>query len=437
MVDPEYFTNGKVEKAMDLVDSYINKLEIKGLTKQIYRATTGAPMVVYVVEPTEGVTKNVLIYGHLDKQPYGEGWWEDTPPNKPTLKGDLLYGRGGGDDGYAPFSAMLAIKAGQEQGARMPRIALVLETEEESGSPNLLALLNQAKDFIGAPDYMFCMDSGCFDYERIWLTSSLRGICILDLTVEIGAAGYHSGETGGIVPETFRVVRQLIDRLDDAVTGNVCAELKVDPPAWKLEEAKAMAAAAGNSMYSKYAIVEGAQWCNMDDLEKMYLNNTWEPNLSITGADHLPKIQVAGNVVRPKTSVRLSMRLSPTMDPKKAEAIMLEKLTTNVPYNAKVSIHGGHTGSGWCMKSLPDWLNKSIQESGETFYGKPVGSYGMGGSIPFLAELEKMYPQTFIVAFGVLGPNSNAHGPNEMINLTFTKKLTCSLAHIVQSVADN
>jgi acetylornithine deacetylase/succinyl-diaminopimelate desuccinylase-like protein len=163
MVDPEYFTNGKVEKAMDLVDSYINKLDIQGLSKKIYRAETGAPMVVYVVEPTEGVTNNVLIYGHLDKQPYGEGWWEDTPPNKPTLKGDLLYGRGGGDDGYAPFSAMLAVKAGQEQGAKMPRIALVLETEEESGSPNLLALLDQAKDFIGSPDYMFCMDSGCFD----------------------------------------------------------------------------------------------------------------------------------------------------------------------------------------------------------------------------------------------------------------------------------
>jgi acetylornithine deacetylase/succinyl-diaminopimelate desuccinylase-like protein len=175
----------------------------------------------------------------------------------------------------------------------------------------------------------------------------------------------------------------------------------------------------------------------MDNLEKMYLKNTWEANLSITGADGLPPIQMAGNVVRAKTGIRLSMRLGPTMDPKKAEAIMKEKLTTNVPYNSKVTLSTGHAGSGWCMKELPPWLMTSIQSSGEKFYGKPTGSYAMGGSIPFLSELEVMYPQTVIVAFGVLGPNSNAHGPNEMIDLAYTKKLTCSLAHIIQSVAEN
>jgi len=125
------------------------------------------------------------------------------------------------------------------------------------------------------------------------------------------------------------------------------------------------------------------------------------------------------------------------MDPRKAEAIMKEKLSTDVPYNAKVTFAGDHTGSGWCMKELPAWLKQSVETSGELFYGKPSGSYAMGGSIPFLAELEKMYPSTVILAFGVLGPNANAHGPNEMINLTYTKKLTCALAHIVQSVADN
>jgi acetylornithine deacetylase/succinyl-diaminopimelate desuccinylase-like protein len=107
----------------------------------------------------------------------------------------------------------------------MPRIALILETEEESGSPNLVSLLKIASESIGDPDIMFCMDSGAFDYDSLWITSSLRGIVIIDATVEAGAAGYHSGEVGGIVPETFRIIRTLLDRLDDKETGTVCKEL--------------------------------------------------------------------------------------------------------------------------------------------------------------------------------------------------------------------
>jgi acetylornithine deacetylase/succinyl-diaminopimelate desuccinylase-like protein len=174
------------------------------------------------------------------------------------LKGDYLYGRGSSDDGYAPFTAMLAIKAAQEQNQKLPRIALVLETEEESGSPNLLSLLGLAKESIGAPDFVFCMDSGAFDYEQLWMTSSLRGICVLDMTVEAGAAGYHSGETGGIVPETFRVIRALLDRVDNSESGEVCAELYCEPPQWKVDEAKNLAQLSGKGMYEKFAVVEGA-----------------------------------------------------------------------------------------------------------------------------------------------------------------------------------
>lgn len=274
MVDPEYLSNGLVEEAMDLVDGYINKLGVKGLSKEIYRSETGLPMVCYVVEPSEGCTKNLMIYGHLDKQPYGSGWDEDLSPTEPVIKGECMHGRGGGDDGYAPFSAMLAIKAGQDQGVKMPRICLVLETEEESGSPNLISLLKIAKESIGVPDACFCMDSGAFDYNQLWITSSLRGICILDMTVEIGKAGYHSGEVGGIVPETFRVVRQLIDRLDDSATGKVTLkELQVEIPKWKEDEAEFMVKLAGDEIYKKYAVVDGAGYVSQDNLKEMYLMN--------------------------------------------------------------------------------------------------------------------------------------------------------------------
>jgi acetylornithine deacetylase/succinyl-diaminopimelate desuccinylase-like protein len=405
------------------------------MSKKIYRAENGMPLVVYVVEPTEGITKNVLIYGHLDKQPYGDGWVTD--PCDPVIKGELMYGRGASDDGYAPFSAMLAIKAGQDQGVPMPRCAVVLEAEEESGSPNLIGLLKQASDFIGVPDYAFCMDSGAFDYNQLWITSSLRGVCITDMQVEIGAAGYHSGEVGGVVPETFRVVRQLLDRLDDVKTGTCCKELNIEVPEWKQKEAEFMSALSGPEMHNKYGVVEGAGYCNQDNLVAMYLANTWESNLSITGADGLPAIQMAGNVVRASTSVRLSMRLPPAMDPQEAKAIIEKKLTTDVPYNAKVTLTPVGAGSGWCMKVLSPELDKAIKEAGAAFYdGKETGSYGMGGSIPFLSELGTMYPKTEIVAFGLLGPNSNAHGPNEMIHLGYAKRLTSSLAHIIQSVAN-
>ena len=273
MVDPEYLTNGKVELAMEQVDGCINALGIKGLSKKVYRAENGLPMVVYVVEGSEGVDKNVLVYGHLDKQPYGDGW--KTDPCDPVIKDGLMYGRGASDDGYAPFSAMLSIKCAQEQGVKMPRVALVLETEEESGSPNLIPLLKIASDSIGKPDVCFCMDSGAFDYNQLWMTSSLRGICILDMEVQCGKDAYHSGEVGGIVPETFRVVRQLLDRLDNSATGEVCDELLVETPDWKLEEAKFMSKLGGTEMYEKYAVADGVKYVNQEDLIKQYLGNNW------------------------------------------------------------------------------------------------------------------------------------------------------------------
>lgn len=197
-----------------------------------------------------------------------------------------------------------------------------------------------------------------------------------------------------------------------------------------------MANLSGETMHKKYSYVEGGVPMNADNLPEMYLNNTWRPNLSITGAAGLPDVSVAGNVVRQSTSVKLSMRLPPSKNPAEAEAKMLELLTTNVPHNAKVTAKGGHRGQGWCMKDLPDWFNTSMKQAGAEFFdGKETGSYGMGGSIPFLAELGKMYPNSIILALGLIGPYANAHGPDEAINLPFAKKLTMALSHLIAEVS--
>jgi acetylornithine deacetylase/succinyl-diaminopimelate desuccinylase-like protein len=314
MVDKEYLTNGLVEKSMDCVDGYVNELNLKGISKKIYQPEGSTPLLVYVIEAINS-TKNVMLYGHLDKQPWMAGWAEGLSPTDPVIRGDYMYGRGGADDGYSVFSCMLAIKNAQEQGVSVPRCVMVLETEEESGSPNLIKLLTLAKEEIGTPDFCFCMDSGAFDYNQMWVTSSLRGICMIDMTVECGKSGYHSGEVGGIVPETFRVVRELLSRLDDPKTGKVIAEFETELPPYAFDEAKMMAAKGPDAMYKKYHVHEGVQYLSEDNLEEMYLNNTWRANLAITGASGLPDVSVAGNVIRSSTTVRCSMRLPPNMCP--------------------------------------------------------------------------------------------------------------------------
>ena len=432
MVDPEYATNGLVQKAMECVDKWIQGLNIIGLKRHVIHPEGLNPLVVYVVEPSEGCTKNIMMYGHLDKQPYGPGWEEGLSPTDPIIRGDFMYGRGSCDDGYSAFACMLAVKALQESGAKWPRVVLTLETEEESGSPCLLALLKEAEPLIGKPDAMFCMDSGALDYEQLWLTSSLRGVCIVELTVEGGKAGYHSGETGGIIPETFRVVRQLLNRLDDPETGEVCKEFQVEVPDFKRQEAKFIAGKYGDKIYNKFDVHPGVQYMSQDNVEELYLNKAWRPNLSITGADGLPPCGIAGNVLRPKTTVKCSMRLVPTFDAHQANQIFEEKLTKNVPYNAKVTLKGGHAGSGWCQKQLEPWLQTAFEQSAQKFFdGTPVGTFGEGGSIPFLKELERKYPATQIVALGCCGPESNIHGPNEKINLVYVKKIIKTLGHLL------
>lgn len=432
MVDPDYLTNGLLQKAMALVDDYINKLEIQGLQKHIFTTEQGLPLICYVVEASSPEIKsNVMLYGHIDKQPYGEGW--NTSPTDPVIKGDLMYGRGSSDDGYSSFTCMLAVKAGQMQQVLMPRICLVLETEEESGSPSLIPLLLQAKEATGVPDFLFCMDSGCIDYEQLWMTSSLRGVASVDFEVKCGKAGYHSGGVGGIVPETFRIVRQLLDRLDDVEDGTPCKELQVELPEWKEKEAEYLTQLKGMELCMKFPLVDGCKYAiHEGGLKEMYLNNVWRSNLAITGIDGIPPVGMAGNVVRPSTALRASMRLSPIMDPSKAIEVIKAKLTTDVPYNAQVTILRAACGWGWCMRDPEAWLKTAIESAGSAFFdGKPAGSYGEGGSIPFLKELEILYPQTQIIALGVGGPGSNAHAPNEMIHLPYTKKVTCALAHII------
>ncbi|TNV86035.1 hypothetical protein FGO68_gene488 [Halteria grandinella] len=346
-----------------------------------------------------------------------------------------MNGRGSADDGYASFAIFTALKVCQDQGIKLPKITLVLETEEETDSAQLRNLLEQAKDIIGTPDYLICMDSGLVDYKHLWITSSLRGYCEFNLKVACGAQDYHSGEAGGIIPETFNVIRVLLDRLNDPKTG-IFKEFQEDIPAWKYEEAKSVVQVVGDQIATKFKMEPGVAYQNTN-LEELYLDNVWRPTLAIVGMEGVPNFGAAKNVIRASTSIRVGLRIPPSADPKKIAERIKVLMTTDVPFNAAAEIlEEPETGLGWLMKAWEagDPFKCKLEEISQTYFKSPTFSYGDGASIPFLKELELKYPNTRILALGVLGPGSNAHSKDETLDLNYAKSMICVLADIFKGI---
>lgn len=429
--DPEYMTNGLLDQAIDFVVKFAEDLKIPGLETHIKREEGRVPMLLFTYEGQ--ADKNVMIYGHLDKQPHMEGWREGTGPTEPAIIGDKLYGRGASDDGYVPFAVLLAIKNAIEQGQDLPRIVLVLETEEESGSFDLVPLLEASADLIKTPDYCICLDSGALDYSSLWLTSTLRGMIAFNLKVSITEIACHSGVSGGAIPETFRVANTLLDRIEETDTRRLPL-FEVEIPDSYKEEAKNVAALAGEDTVKALKFLDGCKPIEEDPAE-MYLNTNWRPSLSVTGADNLPATSKAGNVVRDSTTLRVSIRLPPGLESAKALETVEEVLTKDVPYGAKVELLDKQGGDGWAMKELSEKTTKVLDGASESFYTKGCGKYGIGGSIPFLKVLGDKYPSTEILALGVLGPEANAHAPNETLDVPFTRKFIGALSHILPGLA--
>lgn len=342
--DPEYFTNGLVQEAIQHIRAYADSMEIEGLKFHVHDEAGKAPMVVMIYEG-EG-SPNVMIYGHIDKQPRMEGWREGTGPLTPTIIGDKLYGRGSSDDGYVSFAVLLAIKNALLQGAKLPRIALVLETEEESGSHDLVPLLDELKDIIKDPDVCICLDSGALDYSTMWLTSTLRGMAAFNLKVSIAEEGVHSGLAGGIIPETFRIANTLLDRLENPETRRLPL-FDVEIPEQYRKEAEDIAALQGDELYKSHKFLEGAQAINQHKLSEIYLNSNWRAALAVTGASGLPTCDKAGNVLRPSTTLRVSIRLPPGKDSGEALKQATDLLTFDPPYGATVEILSPAGGDGW------------------------------------------------------------------------------------------
>jgi len=429
--DPDWAAHGYMDEAVALFERWARtKLSsIPGAALEVVRLPGRTPVILIAV-PGKGAD-TVLLYGHLDKQPEMVGWAEGYGPWIPRLEGDKLYGRGGADDGYAMFGAVSALLALCEQGVPHARCVVLIEACEESGSYDLPYYVDHLAERIGNPSMVVCLDSGCGNYDQLWLTTSLRGIASGTLTVRVLDEGVHSGDASGVVPSSFRILRQLLSRLEEEETGAVCpAELYVQVPPERLAQARRAAAALGDTVYTKVPLMPGMSPMS-DDLTELVLNRTWRPQLAVIGIDGLPAPINAGNVLLPSTVAKLSLRLPPTLDPDTAGDRLRALLEKDPPYGARVEFEPGPGAAGWNAPKLSPWLEQSLARASEAAFGAPPAYMGEGGSIPFMAMLGEKFPRAQFVVTGVLGPHSNAHGPNEFLHIPTGKRISVVIAQVL------
>jgi len=429
--DPDWAAHGYMDEAVALFERWAQaKLPaLPGAALEVVRLPGRTP-VIFIDVPGPG-EDTVLLYGHLDKQPEMTGWAEGYGPWIPRLDNDKLYGRGGADDGYAMFGALSALMSLREQGIPYARCSLLIEACEESGSYDLPYYIDHLAERLGSPSLVVCLDSGCGNYDQLWLTTSLRGMASGTLTVQVLEEGVHSGDASGIVPSSFRILRLLLSRLEDERTGAVRpAELYVQVPPERVTQARRAAAALGNTVYSKFPFVPSMSPMT-DDLTELVLNRTWRPQLAVTGVDGLPRPINAGNVLLPSPIAKLSLRLPPTLDAEAAGTGLRILLEKSPPYGARVEFKVEASAAGWNAPALAPWLEQSLARSSELAFGAPPAYMGEGGSIPFMAMLGEKFPQAQFVVTGVLGPHSNAHGPNEFLHIPTARRVSLVIAQVL------
>jgi acetylornithine deacetylase/succinyl-diaminopimelate desuccinylase-like protein len=445
MFDADWARHGHLDQVVREAAAWVEGKKPAGLKLEVIRLGGRTPVIFFELPATKpGSTDTVVLYGHLDKQPEFNGWRGDLGPWTPKLDDEgKLYGRGGADDGYAVYASLTALLALDAQGVPRPRCVGLIEACEESGSFDLPAYIDVLKPRLGNVSLVVCLDSGAGSYEQLWLTTSLRGMVSGVLKVEVLTEGIHSGDASGLVPSSFRILRQVLDRLEDSRTGHLLPQtFHCDIPASRVEQARATAAILREEVYKRFPWACGADGTlalpTTTDPTEALLNRTWRPTLSVTGVDGFPELGNAGNVLRPHTAFKLSLRLPPLIDGNAAALALKALLEDNAPYNARVTFTpdgraGAYGATGWNAPEVAPWLHAALDRASHAHYGAPVGYIGQGGTIPLMSMLQKGFPAAQMMVCGVLGPKSNAHGPNEFLHVPYGKKLTAAVAQVVAS----
>jgi acetylornithine deacetylase/succinyl-diaminopimelate desuccinylase-like protein len=438
--DAQWAEHGHLETVLRNAAQWVEAQKVEGLKLEIIRLPGRTPVMFFDIPATQSNTpQTVLMYGHMDKQPEFNGWRNDLGPWTPKYEDGKLYGRGGADDGYAVYASIAAVQALKNQNTPHPRIVGLIETCEESGSYDLLPYVDALRARLGDVGLVICLDSGAGNYDQLWLTTSLRGMASGILKVEVLTEGIHSGDASGLVPSSFRIMRQVLDRLEDSATGRMLpASFHCEVPADRLAQARATAAILGEEVYKRFPWAhydcEGSTTFSLptttDPLQAL-LNRTWTPTLSVTGAEGFPALKDAGNVLRPYTAFKLSLRLPPLVDAARAVQEMKALLEDNAPYQARVTFETGGGATGWNAPSTTPWFESALNAASLAHFGAPVGYIGQGGTIPLMNMLSQGFPTAQMMVCGVLGPKSNAHGPNEFLHLPYAKKLTAAVAQVI------
>ena len=427
--DDQWEHHGYMAEAMALIETWVRQQPIPGMTIEKIQLPGRTPL-LFLEIPGQG-EDCILLYGHMDKQPEMHGWANDLGPWKPVISDDKLYGRGGADDGYAVFASLTAIMALHERGIPHARCVVLIEGCEESGSYDLPFYMSYLADRIGQPSLVVCLDSGCGNYDQLWVTTSLRGLAGGTLRVKVLDEGVHSGDASGIVPSSFRILRQLLSRIEDERTGKIIPEIfYVDIPSERMQQAKNTAAILGDASYSKYPWAGNTRPV-LDDTAELLLNRTWRPTLSVTGAEGFPSLGNAGNVLRPETALKLSIRIPPMLDAERASKALKEMLERDPPYGARVEFEAEAAASGWAAPPTKTWLQATLDEASSAHFGPSSAAMGEGGTIPFMGMLSERFPNAQFMISGLLGPKSNAHGPNEFLHIPTGKKLTAAVADVI------
>jgi acetylornithine deacetylase/succinyl-diaminopimelate desuccinylase-like protein len=441
--EPEWELAGEIRRAAVLLRDWCASRAVTAIRADVLELPGRTPVLVVEAPATGGAEGTVLVYGHLDKQPPLGEWRPGLGPYSPVIEEDRLYGRGTADDGYAVFAALSALEAMDAAGIDRPRVVVLVEASEESGSPDLDAHLSTLDHRLGRPDLVVCLDSGCLTYDRLWTTTSLRGILVATVRVDVLLEGVHSGLAGGVVPSSFRILRSLLSRIEGEGTGEILLpELRADvPPSQRrsLETAAQVAtegagapeggdggsAGAGDGL----PVVDGLRLAGSPG--DRLVAKAWAPALEVTGMDGIPSVQSGGNVLRPFTEAKLSLRLPPTADAAAAAAALQGALAADPPAGASVRVTIETGANGWLAPEPEPWVADAVRSGSLAAFGKAPGSYGEGGTIPFLPMLGQRFTGVQMVAIGVLGPHSNAHGPNEFLHLPMAKGVTVALVHLI------
>ena len=431
--DADWEENGYLDAAIETFVSWVKSLPLEKTTISVHRLKNRSPLLLITIEGE--VSNEVLFYSHLDKQPEATGWSEGKGPWKPVIEDGWLFGRGSVDDGYGGYAGILSVLGLQEQGISHPTCRFLIETGEESGSPDLELYLDELKSQLGTPDLVIVLDTGGMDYDRLWVTQSLRGIVAGTLSVKVSSVGVHSGHGSGVMPSSFRLARQLLSRLEDENTGEILPEwlhLKINDE--MKNTCSEIVKMKGDEM-KDFPLLEGVKKQVEDPLD-IFMTMNLKPSLSVIGADGIPPIEAAGNVLRTNTDLKISIRTPPGIDASTVANKVQKLFEENPPNGAHVTAKMTEVADGFLSPKLPEAISSALEEACKEFYGKNSMSLFIGGTIPVMAMLQSRYSDSKFIITGAGGPGGNAHGPDEKLHISTAKKVTKCMSSVVKSVAD-